>query len=114
MVTSPAGVRILVGDVQGKGLEAVETAAAVVGAFREAAYDEADLADVVMRLESALNRMLSGEKFVTAVLAEYDDDQITLLSCGHPPPLVLTPDGGAYFAESREPAPPLGRWGWST
>jgi hypothetical protein len=32
VVKSPSGVRILVGDVQGKGLEAVETAAAVVGA----------------------------------------------------------------------------------
>jgi serine phosphatase RsbU (regulator of sigma subunit) len=62
----------------------VETAAAVVGAFREAAYDEADLADVVTRIESTLSRTLSGEKFVTAVLAEYDDDQITLLNCGHP------------------------------
>ncbi|HZE31111.1 MAG TPA: PP2C family protein-serine/threonine phosphatase [Actinoallomurus sp.] len=105
------GVRVIVGDVQGKGLEAVETAAAVVGAFREAAYDEADLADVVTRLESTLDRMLSGEKFVTAVLAEYNDDQITLLSCGHPPPLVLTSDGGVCFAEPPEPAPPLGMRG---
>ena len=111
VVKSPAGVRILVGDVQGKGLEAVETAAAVVGAFREAAYDEADLADVVTRIESTLNRTLSGEKFVTAVLAEYDDDQITLLNCGHPAPLMLTSDGGVCFAEPPEPAPPLGMRG---
>jgi serine phosphatase RsbU (regulator of sigma subunit) len=111
VVKTPWGVRILVGDVQGKGLEAVETAAAVVGAFREAAYDEFDLANVVTRLESTLNRMLSGEKFVTAVLAEYNDDQITLLSCGHPPPLVLTADGGVSFADSRQPAPPLGMMG---
>ena len=111
VVKSPAGVRILVGDVQGKGLEAVETAAAVVGAFREAAYDEPGLADVVTRLESTLDRMLSGEKFVTAVLAEYNDDKITLLSCGHPPPLVLASDGGVYFAEPEEPAPPLGMMG---
>jgi serine phosphatase RsbU (regulator of sigma subunit) len=111
VVKTPSGVRILVGDVQGKGLEAVETAAAVVGAFREAAYDEPDLSDVVTRLETTLNRMLSGEKFVTAVLAEYNDDQITLLSCGHPPPLVLTSDGGVHFAEPYEPAPPLGMMG---
>ncbi|MGH3325723.1 MAG: hypothetical protein ACRDOV_15050, partial [Streptomyces sp.] len=39
VVTSPFGVRIIVGDVQGKGLEAVETAAVVLGAFREAAHD---------------------------------------------------------------------------
>ena len=80
----------------------------MVGAFREAAYDEADLTDVVTRLESTLNRTLSGEKFVTAVLAEYNSGQITLLSCGHPPPLLLGSDGGAHFARELEPAPPLG------
>ena len=111
VITSPSGVRVLVGDVQGKGLEAVETAAAVVGVFREAAYDEPSLSGVVMRLETTLDRVLSGEKFVTAVLAEYDHDQVTLLSCGHPPPLVLRSDGGVHFAELDEPAPPLGLTG---
>src|SRR5690606_12870486 len=43
VVTTPDGVRVIVGDVQGKGLEAVETAALVVGTFRQAAYDQADL-----------------------------------------------------------------------
>ena len=32
-------VRVIVGDVQGKGLEAVETAAVVLGEFRAAAAD---------------------------------------------------------------------------
>jgi serine phosphatase RsbU (regulator of sigma subunit) len=111
VVKAPAGVRVLVGDVRGKGLEAVETAAAVVGAFREAAYDEADLVGVVTRLESTLRRVLSGEEFVTAVLAEYDDGRLDLLSCGHPPPLLLDADGGARFAESPSPSPPLGLTG---
>lgn len=70
VVTSPHGVRIIVGDVQGKGLEAVETAAVVLGAFREAAYDEPGLLSVGERLERALDRHLLGEKFVTAVLVE--------------------------------------------
>jgi serine phosphatase RsbU (regulator of sigma subunit) len=108
VVTSPNGVRILVGDVQGKGLEAVETAAAVLGAFREAAYDEADLTGVVARIETSLNRVLSGERFVTAILAEFDDERISLLSCGHPAPLLITPEGRTRFAELPDPAPPLG------
>lgn len=74
VVTSPYGVRLIVGDVQGKGLEAVETAAVVLGAFREAAYDEPDLPAVGERLERALSRHLLGEKFVTAVLVEVRDD----------------------------------------
>ncbi|WP_344565658.1 PP2C family protein-serine/threonine phosphatase [Streptomyces axinellae] len=75
VVTSPYGVRLIVGDVQGKGLEAVETAAIVLGAFREAAYNEPDLPAVGERLERALSRHLLGEKFVTAVLVEVRDDR---------------------------------------
>jgi serine phosphatase RsbU (regulator of sigma subunit) len=109
VASTRSGVRVIVGDVQGKGLEAVETAAAVLGAFREAAYDEPDLTGVVGRIEAALSRRLSGEKFVTAVLAEIvDDDTVTLLNCGHPSPLVLGADGGGFFAEPDDVAPPLG------
>ncbi|GAA4496675.1 PP2C family protein-serine/threonine phosphatase [Actinoallomurus oryzae] len=108
VVTSPLGVRILVGDVQGKGLEAVETAAAVVGAFREAAYDEPDLAGVIARLQTSLDRVLSGERFVTAVLAELRDTRISLVSCGHPPPLAIGADGDVHFVDLADPAPPLG------
>jgi serine phosphatase RsbU (regulator of sigma subunit) len=109
MVTSPAGVRLIVGDVQGKGLEAVETAAVVLGAFREAAHDEEDLRGVSGRLEKALNRSLSGEQFVTAVLAEIDPDRtMTILNYGHPAPLIMRADGTLEFAEPPEAAPPLG------
>ncbi|MCG5212350.1 PP2C family protein-serine/threonine phosphatase [Streptosporangium soli] len=110
VVTSPSGgVRIIVGDVQGKGLEAVETAAIVLGAFREAAYDEPDLLGVTHRLENALARRLSGEQFVTAVLAEIlGEDEIAILNCGHPPPLLMRADGTAEFAEPAEETPPLG------
>ncbi|MBG0829449.1 serine/threonine-protein phosphatase [Planomonospora sp. ID67723] len=109
VVTTPHGVRIIVGDVQGKGLEAVETAAVVLGAFREAAYDEDRLQGVVNRLENALTRELSGEQFVTAVLAELTGgDRLTVLNCGHPPPMVLTADGKHWFADPPEEALPLG------
>jgi serine phosphatase RsbU (regulator of sigma subunit) len=109
VASTRSGVRVIVGDVQGKGLEAVETAAAVLGAFREAAYDESELTGVVARIETALSRQLSGEKFVTAVLAEFDDgDTVTLLNCGHPSPLVLSESGVGVFAEPEDVAPPLG------
>jgi serine phosphatase RsbU (regulator of sigma subunit) len=109
VVISAGMARVIVGDVQGKGLEAVETAAVVLGAFREAAYDEPDLASVGARVERALNRRLSGEEFVTAVLAEVDDDRtVTFLNYGHPAPLIMRADGTSHFAEPPEPAPPLG------
>ncbi|MEU6427289.1 PP2C family protein-serine/threonine phosphatase [Microbispora sp. NPDC046973] len=108
LTRGPEGFRLIVGDVQGKGLDAVETAASVVGAFREAAYDEPALADVGRRLEDHLARRLGGEKFVTAVLAEVGEHEIALLNYGHPPPLLLTCDGRVHLLEPREEAPPLG------
>src|SRR5690606_38185267 len=75
----------------------------------EAAYDEPELTGVAARLENALARRLTGEQFVTAVLAEVThDDEITILNCGHPAPLLLTADGGVEFVEPEEPSPPLG------
>ena len=44
-VVAVAGTaRLIVADVQGKGLAAVQTAAVVLAAFRESVYDEPDLA----------------------------------------------------------------------
>ncbi|MGR3938422.1 PP2C family protein-serine/threonine phosphatase [Streptomyces sp. BRA346] len=109
VVTSPQGVRVIVGDVQGKGLEAVETAAVVVGAFREAAYDEPDLKAVGERLERALERHLTRERFVTAVLAQAGDGaHITLLNFGHPAPLILPEHGEVRYLEPPGRALPLG------
>ncbi|WP_245966700.1 PP2C family protein-serine/threonine phosphatase [Sphaerisporangium album] len=108
VVTTPTGVRLLIGDVQGKGLEAVETAAWALGAFREAAYEEEELTRLCERLETSLARHLGGEQFVTALLAEVHDDEITLLACGHPPPIVLKHDGRVFSALPPEEAPPLG------
>ncbi|MEV5703533.1 PP2C family protein-serine/threonine phosphatase [Actinoallomurus sp. NPDC052274] len=118
---TPSGVRVIVGDVQGKGLEAVETAADVLGAFREAAYDEPDLTGVATRIEAALRRRLgaesagrpsaegSGEKFVTAVLAEFGDGEVvTLLNYGHPSPFVLRGGGDGGFADPDDVSPPFG------
>ncbi|MEU4147277.1 PP2C family protein-serine/threonine phosphatase [Streptomyces parvulus] len=109
VVASPHGVRVIVGDVQGKGLDAVETAARVLGTFREAAYDEQDLVGLGRRLERSLARELDDEKFVTAILAEIGDDhRAVFLNYGHPAPLVVRGDGTAEFPEPPAHALPLG------
>lgn len=100
---------MIVGDVQGKGLEAVETAAVVLGAFREAAHDEPDLAGVGARVERSVDRALQGEKFVTALIAEISPEGgAVFLNYGHPPPLLVRADGSAHFPEPAEYALPLG------
>ncbi|MFJ7905899.1 PP2C family protein-serine/threonine phosphatase [Kitasatospora sp. NPDC096204] len=51
----------------------------------------------------------AGESFITAVLLDIPDDgsPVRLIDCGHPPPLLLRPDGITTLA-ARHPAPPLG------
>jgi serine phosphatase RsbU (regulator of sigma subunit) len=109
VVSAPEGVRVIIGDVQGKGLEAVETAAVVLGAFREAAHDEPDLTGVGARVERAAERALQGEKFVTAIIAELDPaNGAVFLNYGHPPPLLVRADGSVSFPEPAQYALPLG------
>jgi hypothetical protein len=112
--TKEHGIRIIV--VRGKGLGAVEVAADIIGRFREIAYDVGTLNELAHRLDAGLSRRWGQyEEFVTALLAEIDTDRgtLTILSCGHPPPILVSQDGGAPVAkvaalEVRAPAPPLG------
>lgn len=52
VVTTPECVRLVVGDTKGKGLPAVQSAAAVLGVFREAAHEEDSLAAIVTHAAS--------------------------------------------------------------
>ncbi|MBL1286697.1 serine/threonine-protein phosphatase [Streptomyces sp. For3] len=114
---TPFGVRLVLGDVRGKGLDAVAAVAVVIGAFREAAEQELSLEGVVQRLERALARegsrrggLDSMEGFVTAVLAEIPSgsDTLRVVNRGHPEPLVLHQDGALDVLSPTVPALPLG------
>ncbi|MFG2608448.1 PP2C family protein-serine/threonine phosphatase [Streptomyces sp. NPDC048514] len=98
VVDTRYGIRLLIGDVRGKGLPAVGAAAAIVNAFREAAYGEADMAGVARRMDASSTRYNAAfppegsmERFATALLVEipHDGGRIEILNCGHPPPLLL-------------------------
>ncbi|MFE9727546.1 PP2C family protein-serine/threonine phosphatase [Streptomyces sp. NPDC005794] len=117
VANTPYGVRLVLGDVRGKGLDAVAAVAVVIGAFREAAEQELSLEGVVQRLERALARensrrggLDSMEGFVTAVLAEIPagSDTMRVVNRGHPEPLVLHADGALDVVSPTVPALPLG------
>ncbi|PTH83475.1 hypothetical protein C9J60_37845 [Streptomyces sp. A244] len=109
LIPTPHGVRLIVGDVRGKGLPAVGTAALVLGVFREAAHDEPDLLAVVERIERSLARNLGHDDFVTAVVAGYPrDGHLEVVNCGHAPPLLVSASGSITAVEPPLPAPPLG------
>ncbi|WP_046780436.1 PP2C family protein-serine/threonine phosphatase [Streptomyces yangpuensis] len=110
-VPTAHGIRVVIGDVRGHGLPALGAAAAVLGAFREAAYDEPSLGGVLLRMERALGRHVrdraraehpavcagepespAAEEFVTVLLLQIaPDDTLTALNCGHPWPYVIRP-----------------------
>jgi serine phosphatase RsbU (regulator of sigma subunit) len=97
------GVRALVGDARGKGLEAVRLSGYVLGSFREVAWSEPDLGKVATALDLAVRRIGAAEDFVTAALVELrGDGAARLVVCGHPAPLAL-PAPGAVGAP--DPAP---------
>ncbi|MEU6346831.1 PP2C family protein-serine/threonine phosphatase [Streptomyces sp. NPDC046977] len=97
--TTPYGLRCIIGDVCGKGMDSVEAAIAVVGTFRMAADEEPTLAGVVARLDRALHLGAQradrpwgrGEWFATALIAEFPPgtQEMRLINRGHAAPFLL-------------------------
>lgn len=97
---SAAHTRFLVGDVRGKGIGAVEQAARVIRVFRQSAATQQTLAAVAEEMNTYLKGFFDDEEFVTAILVEVlDEDTLALVSCGHPPPLLVGADGRAATVE---------------
>ncbi|WP_018504653.1 SpoIIE family protein phosphatase [Parafrankia discariae] len=87
-------VALVIGDVMGRGVRA----AALMGQLRSAARTCARLdlppAEVLIQLDG-LVADLAEDLIATCIYAvvETDTGQLTLASAGHPPPLVVAPDG---------------------
>jgi phosphoserine phosphatase RsbU/P len=101
------GLRVLVGDVKGKGLEAVQLAALVLASFRTSATHPS-LVELAAELDRSVRPQLGEEDFVTAVLAQFGRrGELQLVNCGHPPPLRVRA-GTAEWLASAAPTTPLG------
>ncbi|HWU06928.1 MAG TPA: PP2C family protein-serine/threonine phosphatase [Streptomyces sp.] len=115
VVHSPHGTRVIIGDVQGKGLPAIGAGFAALGAFREAAVREPELTAVADSVEDAVvrhNAFSAGtgetERFVTALLLGFDGgDRVRAVNCGHLPPRLLH-DGSASVVPLHRTSVPLG------
>ncbi len=107
VVPSRDGLRLLIGDVRGKGLDAVRLATVVLGFFRTAAVESRNLARLARQLEARLLPYLSDEDFVTALMLEISPDgSCSIVSCGHPAPLLAR--HGDIHEVACHPSPPLG------
>ncbi|CAG6390940.1 serine/threonine-protein phosphatase [Streptomyces cocklensis] len=126
-------IRVLVGDVQGKGLGAVEIASMLLTAFRRAARKGIPLPALPGYLDRDLREDLTDlaaapppqpgrtdpvaaptapgylERFVTAVVVDTaaDGAGVTIVNCGHPPPILLH-HGKVLPLDAEQPALPLG------
>jgi hypothetical protein len=109
VLETPHGVRAVIGDVRGKGLAAVQTSAVVLGAFREAAFDEGGLDSVAARVDTSVARHVTTGDFITALFAQFDKpDSVELLHYGHVAPLRVSRDGSVETLEPVDPWVPLG------
>ncbi|MEU6403470.1 PP2C family protein-serine/threonine phosphatase [Streptomyces sp. NPDC046985] len=111
--------RLLIADVRGKGLPAISHAALLLGAFRAASHRRPTLPRLAAHLDGALrwdslqwdakDTLDIQEAFATALILDIPDDEpvLRLVTCGHPPPVLL--GGGSARLLACEPvAPPLG------
>ncbi|MCX4569445.1 PP2C family protein-serine/threonine phosphatase [Streptomyces albogriseolus] len=112
---TPYGLRMVIGDVRGKGMQAVTMVNTLLGTFHAAALQLPDLPSIVRGVEVQLQDVKShrddapDEGFVTAVVVESSPDQSVLLMAnrGHPAPLLVH-EGKVTLLEPREPSLPLG------
>ncbi|MBZ4322582.1 PP2C family protein-serine/threonine phosphatase [Streptomyces huiliensis] len=119
-VRSREGTRVMIGDVRGKGLDAVGDAALLLGAFRAAAHRNPPLPRLVAHLHNTVywdtvapaDGESASETFVTAAVLDIPDAEpvVRVVNCGHPPPLLLR-GGRAVPLAVRDTALPLGLGG---
>ncbi|SEG94090.1 Serine phosphatase RsbU, regulator of sigma subunit [Actinacidiphila yanglinensis] len=113
-VDERGNIRVLVGDVQGKGLAAVEVVGLLLSTFRVSARSGVPLESLPSYLDQGLRYDLVDleengapgtidsrpveteflERFVTAVIVDIADDASTvrIANCGHPPPILIRGD----------------------
>ncbi|KUN01264.1 hypothetical protein AQI95_32505 [Streptomyces yokosukanensis] len=126
---TPYGTRIVIGDVRGKGLQAVGASATLLGAFRDLAHREQSLTKVAEQLDERARRHIAAldgdpdaedpgdrgagalftERFATALLMEFPPGEpvVRIVHCGHPEPYVVHA-GEVRSYEPDQPGAPLG------
>ena len=95
-------VALVVGDVAGHGLRAAATMGQLRTSFRAYGLVEASPAEVVARV----NRLVTsgGEEAMATVLyliLDRETGEVTFSAAGHPPPLLLAPDGPRFLEGGR-------------
>jgi len=96
------GLALTIGDVSGHGVEAASLMGRLRDALRAAALEGEDIAPATERVDRMMQSQRPGDDSIaTALFAVLGADGADLhfASAGHPPPLVVRPDGSADYLE---------------
>jgi serine phosphatase RsbU (regulator of sigma subunit) len=96
------GLGLTIGDVSGHGIEAASLMGSLRDGLRAAALEGEDVASATERVDRLLQSQRGGgDAIATALFAVLGADgaHLDFTSAGHPPPLVLRPDGSAEFLD---------------
>jgi serine phosphatase RsbU (regulator of sigma subunit) len=102
------GLALSIGDVAGHGIEAAALMGQLRNALRGAALEGEDAAAAMARVDRLLlSQRERQDSIATAVVARLNGDGQTLelASAGHPPPLLVHPDGSTEFIENVRSVP---------
>jgi anti-sigma regulatory factor (Ser/Thr protein kinase) len=98
-------VALVVGDVVGHGLRAAATMGQLRNAFRAYGLVESSPAEVVARINRlVMSGVEDAMATVVYLVLDRETGEVSYSAAGHPPPLVLTPDG-PYFLEGGRSVP---------
>ena len=80
---------MIIGDVRGKGLDAIMLAGQVLSAFRRSAAAMPSMEQLAGEVGRAIGPHVGDEDFVTAALMQIArGGELTVVNCGHHPPLL--------------------------
>jgi serine phosphatase RsbU (regulator of sigma subunit)/anti-sigma regulatory factor (Ser/Thr protein kinase) len=101
-------VGFVIGDVAGRGVVAASVMAEIRTALRAYALEGHDLATVISLLNGLVGSIRRNHSATAAFFSlDLESEQVSAVSAGHLPALLLGADGGARFLAEAE-GPPLG------
>lgn len=100
------GLRLLVADVCGHGLDAVNKASSLVFSFREAAHAFKHLDAVTEFMEASFRRQVGDNvDYASGVLMQVRGREVEIANCGHPDPILIDRSTATWLSPRKRTRP---------